>query len=156
ALVKPYGEIAARLMERFWPGPLPIVLPVREGAVSPRVTAGLDTVAVRMPDHPVALELIRASGCPIAAPSANRSGRPSPTRAEHVRADLAGRIAGIVDGGAPGGGVESTVVEVNVNDGSIHVLRPGGITPAMLKEVSPRVTIDPAVDPERGMLRELP
>lgn len=151
-LVKPYGETAAKLMEKFWPGPLTLVLPVREGAVSPRVTAGLGTVAVRMPDHPVALELIRASGCPIAAPSANRSGRPSPTRAEHVRADLDGRIAGIVDGGATGVGVESTVVAVN-DDGSIQVLRPGGITPAMLGEVSPQVTIDPAVDPEGGMLQ---
>lgn len=151
-LVKPYGETAAQLMAKFWPGPLTIVLPVREDAVSSRVTAGLDTVAVRMPDHPVALELIRASGCPIAAPSANRSGRPSPTRAEHVRADLDGRIAGIVDGGATGVGVESTVVAVN-DDGSIQVLRPGGITPAMLREVSPQVTIDPAVDPERGMLQ---
>lgn len=151
-LVKPYGETAAKLMEKFWPGPLTIVLPVREGAVSSRVTAGLDTVAVRMPDHPVALELIRESGCPIAAPSANRSGRPSPTRAEHVRADLDGRIAGIVDGGATGVGVESTVVAVN-DDGSIQVLRPGGITPAMLGEVSLQVTIDPAVDPEGGMLQ---
>lgn len=152
ALVQPYGETAAKLMAKFWPGPLTIVLPVRKGAVSPRVTAGLDTVAVRMPDHPVALELIRASGCPIAAPSANRSGRPSPTRAEHVRADLYGRIAGIVDGGATGVGVESTVVAVN-DDGSIHVLRPGGITPAMLGEVSPKVTVDPAVDPAGGMLQ---
>lgn len=151
-LVKPYGETAAKLMAKFWPGPLTIVLPVREGAVSSRVTAGLDTVAVRMPDHPVALELIRESGCPIAAPSANRSGRPSPTRAEHVRADLDGRIAGIVDGGATGVGVESTVVAVN-DDGSIQVLRPGGITPAMLGEVSSQVTIDPAVDPEGGMLQ---
>lgn len=151
-LVMPYGDIASKLMERYWPGPLTIVLPVRRGKVSERVTAGLNTVAVRMPDHSVALELILAAGCPIAAPSANRSGRPSPTRAEHVRADLDGRIAGIVDGGETGVGVESTVVEVR--DGEIQVLRPGGITPEMLAEVCSRVTIDPAVDPEHGMRQE--
>src|SRR5262249_46576661 len=104
------AALAERLMSRFWPGPLTLVLPVKPGAVSPRVTAGLDTVAVRMPAHPVALRLIAESGCPLAAPSANRSGRPSPTLASHVRDDLNGRIDGIVDGGAAGVGLESTVV----------------------------------------------
>ncbi|WP_036619219.1 L-threonylcarbamoyladenylate synthase [Paenibacillus alvei] len=150
-LVLPYSDIAARLMERFWPGPLTIVLPVRMGAVSPRVTAGLDTVGVRMPGHDTALALIRASGCPVAAPSANRSGRPSPTRAEHVREDLDGLIDGIVDGGATGVGVESTVVELIGS--RVHVLRPGGVTTAMLQEVASEVTIDPAVDPDGGMIR---
>ncbi|MBD8498186.1 L-threonylcarbamoyladenylate synthase [Paenibacillus arenosi] len=144
-LVQPYNELAQRLMERFWPGPLTLVLPARSGAVSPRVTAGLSTVAVRMPDHEVALRLIAASGKPIAAPSANRSGRPSPTRAEHVVTDLAGRIAGVVDGGSTGVGVESTVVEL---DGDrIHVLRPGGVTLDMLAELGTPVTVDRAVDP---------
>ncbi|MCR8844735.1 L-threonylcarbamoyladenylate synthase [Paenibacillus sp. SC116] len=144
-LVQPYNELALRLMERFWPGPLTLVLPARSGAVSPRVTAGLLTVAVRMPDHEVALRLIAASGKPIAAPSANRSGRPSPTRAEHVVTDLAGRIAGVVDGGSTGVGVESTVVEL---DGDrIHVLRPGGVTLDMLAELGVPVTVDRAVDP---------
>lgn len=128
-------EVSLRLARAFWPGPLTLVLPVRPGAVSPRVTAGLDTVAVRMPAHPVALSLIAAAGCPVAAPSANRSGRPSPTLAEHVREDLAGRIAGIVDAGAAGVGLESTVAEVGV-DGRVHVLRPGGVTPAELARVA--------------------
>lgn len=148
-LVLPYGDTAKRLMERFWPGPLTIVLPVRPQAVSSSVTAGLDTVGVRMPAHDTALALIRAAGRPIAAPSANRSGRPSPTRAEHVRADLDGRIGGIVDGGPAGVGVESTVLEVQGD--RVHVLRPGGITTAMLREVAAEVTVDPAVDPNGGM-----
>lgn len=93
-LVEPWGALADQLMKRFWPGPLTIVLPVKEGAVSHLVTAGLDTLGVRMPQHETALRLIEASGCPIAAPSANRSGRPSPTLAEHVAEDLSGSIDG--------------------------------------------------------------
>ena len=133
-LALPYGGIPARLIEAFWPGPLTIVLPVRPGAVAPEVTAGLDTVAVRMPAHPVALRLIAAAGCPIAAPSANRSGRPSPTLAAHVLEDLDGRIDGVVDGGPAEVGLESTVVMVA--DGRIHVLRPGGVTPEALAEAA--------------------
>ncbi|MDU5141471.1 MAG: L-threonylcarbamoyladenylate synthase [Paenibacillus dendritiformis] len=148
-LVEPFGGTARRLMERFWPGPLTIVLPVRPGAVSPRVTAGLDTVGVRMPAHDTALALIRTAACPVAAPSANRSGRPSPTRAEHVAEDLDGRIGGIVDGGPTGVGVESTVVELHGD--RIHVLRPGGVTTAMLREIAAEVTIDPAVDPDGAL-----
>ncbi|MFP4975422.1 L-threonylcarbamoyladenylate synthase [Paenibacillus sp. CN-4] len=125
---------AAALMAAFWPGPLTVVLPVRPGVLSARVTAGLDTVGVRMPDHPVALALIEASGCPVAAPSANRSGRPSPTLAAHVLDDLAGRIGGVVDGGACGVGLESTVVQVQP-DGRVAVLRPGGITAEQLEGV---------------------
>lgn len=125
---------AAALMAAFWPGPLTVVLSVRPGVLSARVTAGLDTVGVRMPDHPVALALIEASGCPVAAPSANRSGRPSPTLAAHVLDDLAGRIGGIVDGGACGVGLESTVVQVQP-DGRVAVLRPGGITAEQLESV---------------------
>ncbi|WP_227793356.1 L-threonylcarbamoyladenylate synthase [Paenibacillus guangzhouensis] len=143
SLVLPYNETARRLMDRFWPGPLTIVLPVRSGVISPRVTAGLSTVGVRMPAHDVALALIARSGCPVAAPSANRSGRPSPTLAAHVREDLAGRIDGIVDGGPTGVGVESTVVEL-VGD-RVNVLRPGGITVEALREVAAEVTIDPAL-----------
>ena len=122
-----------RLMETFWPGPLTIVLPARPGAVSPRVTAGLDTVAVRLPSHPVARELIALAGVPVAAPSANRSGRPSPTRADHVREDLMGRIDGIVDGGAADVGLESTVVMVDRGSGAVRVLRPGGVSAEMLE-----------------------
>lgn len=130
-LVAAVNETERRLMEAFWPGPLTLVLPVLNGAVSPRVTAGLSTVAVRMPAHDVALRLIAAAGCPVAAPSANRSGRPSPTLASHVGEDLTGRIDGIVDGGPTGVGVESTVIEVG-RDGGITVLRPGGITAEQL------------------------
>lgn len=129
-----------RLMERFWPGPLTLVLPLRPGAVSPLVTAGLDTVAVRMPDHPLALRLIAAAGAPLAAPSANRSGRPSPTTAQHVMEDLGGRIAGVLDGGPAGIGLESTVVRVD-NEGRIHVLRPGGVTAAELRAAAPQADV---------------
>jgi L-threonylcarbamoyladenylate synthase len=136
-LVTGIGDIERRLMDAFWPGPLTLVLPVRPGAVSPRVTAGLATVAVRMPAHPVALALIRAAGCPVAAPSANRSGRPSPTRAEHVRADLDGAIAGIVDAGPTGVGLESTVAMVTGDE--VHVLRPGGVSAEALRACGVRV-----------------
>ncbi|GGH32670.1 threonylcarbamoyl-AMP synthase [Paenibacillus segetis] len=133
-LVTEVNETQRRLMEAFWPGPLTLVLPAMPGAVSSRVTAGLSTVAVRMPAHDVALQLISAAGCPVAAPSANRSGRPSPTLASHVGEDLAGLIDGIVDGGPTGVGVESTVVEVS-QDGTVTVLRPGGITAEQLARV---------------------
>lgn len=137
-------ELAEQLIARFWPGPLTLVLPVRSGAVSPRVTAGLATVAVRMPDHPLALALIRAAGCPLAAPSANRSGRPSPTEARHVAEDLAGHIAGIIDGGPAAVGLESTVVAVGA--GGLELLRPGGVTAEELHEAVPRVPL--TVPPE--------
>ncbi|REE91423.1 L-threonylcarbamoyladenylate synthase [Paenibacillus taihuensis] len=144
------AALAERLMARFWPGPLTLVLPVKPGAVSPRVTAGLDTVAVRMPAHPVALQLIAESGCPLAAPSANRSGRPSPTLAAHVRDDLSGRIDGIVDGGAAGVGLESTVVEIAGGD-SVRILRPGGVTAEALREVAAHVAYDAVAAPGAGM-----
>lgn len=150
-LVTGINATAARLMKAFWPGPLTLVLPVVKGAVSPRVTAGLDTVAVRMPDHEVALRLIAAAGCPLAAPSANRSGRPSPTCADHVREDLGGRIDGIVDGGATGVGVESTVVLAG-DDGVVTVLRPGGVT---VEQLAPHaeggVELDPALRGGAGL-----
>lgn len=133
-------DVSLRLARAFWPGPLTLVLPVRPGVLSPLVTAGLATVGLRMPDHPVALSLIAAAGCPIAAPSANRSGRPSPTLAAHVREDLGGRIAGVLDGGATGVGLESTVVEV-APDGRVHVLRPGGITPEELERAGGRPVV---------------
>lgn len=139
-LVESYDGLAEQLMERFWPGPLTIVLPVKEGVLSSYVTAGLATVGVRMPNHPLALELIKQANCPVAAPSANRSGRPSPTLAEHVYEDLAGQIAGIVDGGATGVGLESTVVEIE-GQSIIRVLRPGGVTEDDLRQCCPQATI---------------
>lgn len=132
-------EPIERLLAQFWPGPLTVILPVKPNALSPLVTAGLSTVGVRMPDHPIARELIRLAGCPVAAPSANSSGKPSPTRAEHVREDLDGRIGGIVDGGSAGVGLESTVVEWSQD--ALHILRPGGITAEALRAALPGVTV---------------
>lgn len=123
---------AARLMDAFWPGPLTLLFP-RKPAVPDQVTAGLPTVAVRMPSHPVAAALLQACGLPIAAPSANRSGRPSPTTAQHVMEDMNGRIPLILDGGPCDVGLESTVVDICHGDPVI--LRPGGITQKMLEEV---------------------
>jgi len=118
-------EGAAELVDRFWPCPLSLVLP-RSSAIPDEVSAGLPTVAVRMPSHPVALRLIARAGVPIAAPSANRSGRPSPTMASHVLADLAGRIDAVIDGGPCPVGVESTVLDLT---GAVPlILRPGAIT----------------------------
>jgi L-threonylcarbamoyladenylate synthase len=133
---------AEKLMEAFWPGPLTIVLE-HSGKLSGRVTAGLTTVGVRMPDHPVALSVIKASGLPLAAPSANTSGRPSPTSAGHVFEDLKGKISMIIDGGPTGVGVESTVVECT--GGKTIILRPGGITKEALAQVVDKVETDPAL-----------
>ena len=118
------SRVAQALLQKFWPGPLTLLLP-RTDAIPDAVTAGRPLVGVRMPAHPVALELIRLSGLPIAAPSANRFGHTSPTTAAHVLADLDGRIDAVLDGGPTAIGVESTVAEV-VDDGVI-VYRPGGV-----------------------------
>jgi len=117
------AQPAGLLMERFWPGPLTLVVP-RLGAIAPIVTAGLETVALRCPAHPVARALIRAAGNPIAAPSANRFGSVSPTEAEHVREQLGGRVDVILDGGPCGVGLESTIVALTDPP---RVLRAGGI-----------------------------
>ncbi len=119
------GPKARTLAQAFWPGPLTLVLPLRDGAgISPLVTAGLGTVAVRVPAHPLAQQLLRAFGGPLAAPSANPSGRVSPTRAEHVLDGLTGRIAAVLDGGACAVGLESTIV---LADPDPVLLRPGGV-----------------------------
>ncbi|PEY33972.1 threonylcarbamoyl-AMP synthase [Bacillus cereus] len=145
-IVREITPVAEELMKHFWPGPLTIILPKKDG-ISEKVTAGLDTVGVRMPDHPVALALIEVANVPVAAPSANRSGRPSPTLAHHVYEDLNGKIAGIVDGGATGVGVESTVVDCTSEVPTI--LRPGGITKEQLEEVIGTVSLDPALKDEK-------
>lgn len=132
---------ARRLMDAFWPGPLTLIF-IKSEIVPDEVTAGLDTVAVRMPEHRTALALIRAAGVPIAAPSANLSGRPSPTTAEHVLADMDGRIDMIIDGGPCRVGVESTVLTLV---GKPTILRPGGITREMLEQVIGPVEVSPAV-----------
>ncbi|GGD92840.1 threonylcarbamoyl-AMP synthase [Paenibacillus nasutitermitis] len=149
AFAPAYGESEKLLMERFWPGPLTLVLPLLAGTLSDRVTAGLDTVAVRMPSHPVALALIAAAGCPIAAPSANSSGRPSPTEAAHVLDDLDGRIDAVADGGPSGVGLESTVIEVEAA-GTVRILRPGGITAESMREAGLQVEYDQAAAPQQS------
>lgn len=126
------NDMARKLNDAFWPGPLTMILPKKD-IVPTVVTANLDSVAIRMPAHPVAQQIIRLSGCPIAAPSANRSGRPSPTQAQHVYEDMDGRIPLIIDGGESDVGVESTVVSLT-GDTAV-VLRPGGITPEMIAAV---------------------
>lgn len=130
------SPLAERLAAQFWPGPLTMLLP-REACVPDAVTAGRALVGVRVPGHPVALELIRAATIPIAAPSANRFGRTSPTTAAHVLEDLDGRIDAVLDGGACDVGVESTVVDVSSSPMVIY--RPGAVTAAMLAEYGPAV-----------------
>ena len=120
------------LAARFWPGPLTIVLPLRDAGLSALVTAGLASVAIRVPAHPLAQALLRAFGGPLAAPSANVSGRVSPTRSEHVIAGLNGRIAAVLDGGPCAVGVESTIV--GLVDGA-ELLRPGGVAVEALEAV---------------------
>jgi L-threonylcarbamoyladenylate synthase len=133
-LVSSLPADVGRLAERFWPGPLTLVLP-RSRIVADEVTARLDTVAIRIPAHPVARALIEAAGVPVAAPSANLFSRPSPTRAAHVMEDLAGRIDLIVDGGQTIVGLESTVLDLSSTPPTI--LRPGAITLEMLRAVVP-------------------
>ncbi|WP_246476471.1 L-threonylcarbamoyladenylate synthase [Salicibibacter cibi] len=129
----PLSFHAEKLIEHFWPGPLTLIFPASDRV--PRVvTAGLDTVAVRMPAHRLARAIIAKADVPIAAPSANRSGKPSPTRAEHVREDLDGRVAAIIDGGSTGYGLESTVVDVSDGERSPRILRPGGVTKEEMEE----------------------
>ena len=133
---------ARKLMRAFWPGPMTLIFP-KSPRVPREVTAGLDTVAVRMPSHPVARALICAAHTPIAAPSANRSGRPSPTTAAHVLEDMEGRIPLILDGGPCEVGLESTVVDVT--GARPRILRPGGVTLEMLEGVVGDVDVDEGV-----------
>ena len=141
-LVSQVSEKAKKLMDAFWPGPMTLIFP-KSDLVPYGTTGGLDTVAVRMPSDPVANRLIALAGVPVAAPSANTSGRPSPTTAQHVLQDMDGRIDMIIDGGPVGIGVESTIVDVSVETPT--VLRPGAITMEMLEEVLGEVQIDPAI-----------
>ncbi|NLO99921.1 MAG: threonylcarbamoyl-AMP synthase [Clostridiaceae bacterium] len=142
-LVAEIPEAATLLIEAFWPGPLTMVFK-KSNLVPDIITAGLDTVAVRMPDSLIAQKLIREAGVPIAAPSANISGRPSPTTSKHVIEDLKGRIEYIIDGGSCQVGVESTVLDVTTDIPII--LRPGGITLEMLEKVLGIVYTDPALE----------
>lgn len=139
------------VLERFWPGPLTVLLP-RSERVPDIVSAGLPTVGVRFPSHPLAQQIIAAAGVPLAAPSANLSGRPSPTTAQHVLDDLAGRIPFIVDGGAASFGLESTVLDVTSEPPMI--LRPGAITAAMLRPYLPEIQVYGADPRRRDMAME--
>ncbi|MFD1331160.1 L-threonylcarbamoyladenylate synthase, partial [Methylopila musalis] len=127
-----FDAAAERLARTFWPGPLTLVVPAVEScAVSDLARSGLPTLALRVPGHPVARAVIGAAGRPVAAPSANRSGRVSPTTAAHVLADLDGRIDAVLDGGATSVGVESTIVACL--DGRVRLLRPGGLARAEIE-----------------------
>ena len=142
-LVSQVPESGKKLMEAFWPGPLTLIFP-KSGLVPYGTTGGLDTVAVRMPADPIAKTLIRLAGVPVAAPSANTSGRPSPTTADHVWQDMNGKIDMILDGGAVGIGVESTIIDVSGEEPVI--LRPGAVTQEMASSVlGQEIHLDPAL-----------
>lgn len=141
-LVLQIPDKAVKLMDTFWPGPMTLVMD-KQSIVPKIITAGLDTVAVRVPSHPIALALIRAANLPIAAPSANVSGKPSPTHSKHVINDLNGKVDVIIDGGFSNIGVESTVVDMVVDPPML--LRPGGVTLEQLEAVIGEVRIDPAL-----------
>ena len=130
------------LAEKYWPGPLTVIMK-KSSIIPDEVSAGLDTVAIRMPSHETARKIIEISGVPLAAPSANASGKPSPTKASHVIQDLDGKIDAVVDGGECSVGVESTVVTLATEPPTL--LRPGGITPAQLEAVLGEIQISPAV-----------
>lgn len=142
-LVSHLPVYAEKLITAFSPGPITFVLP-SNGTCAPNVSAGLETVAIRIPDHPVAQQLLLDCDVPIAAPSANTSGKPSPTTADHVAEDLFGKIAGLIDGGQTGVGMESTVIDCTQDRGPI-ILRPGGITKEQLEKVVGTVILDPAL-----------
>ena len=143
-----FDATATALAEAFWPGPLTLVLPrTPDCPVAELATAGLDTVAVRVPAHPVALAILRAFGGPVVAPSANLSGHVSPTTAAHVQADLAGRIDLIVDGGPVAVGVESTIVGCFETP---MLLRPGGLARGEIERVLGRALLAPSADPDAG------
>ena len=152
-LVEEVPAKARLLMDKFWPGPLTLIF--KHSNIVPNVTvAGLDTIAIRMPKHKVALELIKQSGRPIAAPSANLAGKPSPTTAQHVYEDLNGRIDAILDGGATNIGVESTVVDLSVDPPML--LRPGGTPFEALKKVLGDMKLHAFVEAEQELsLKEI-
>ena len=142
-LVSHLPAYAEKLIRVLTPGPITFVLQ-SNGICAPNVSAGLTTVAIRIPDHPVAQQLLLDCDVPIAAPSANTSGKPSPTTADHVADDLFGKIAGIIDGGQTGVGMESTVIDCT-NDFGPTILRPGGITKEQIENVIGKVSVDPAL-----------
>lgn len=155
SLVKEIPKTAEKFMNAFWPGPMTLIFK-KSDIVPYETTGGLNTVAIRMPNHRIARELIRAAGVSIAAPSANLSGKPSPTLGEHVVDDMNGRIDMIIDGGKVGMGLESTIIDVTVEPPMI--LRPGFVTREMLREVVGTVETDKAIlsKPEEGLKPKAP
>lgn len=147
--VKHIGYNAMKLINEFWPGPLTLIFEKKD-IIPDSITGGLSTVAIRMPSHKIAREIIRVANRPVAAPSANVSGRPSPTMAKHVISDLDGKINMIIDGGDCEIGLESTVVDVTEKIPTI--LRPGGITRKMIEQVIGDITVDPAIKPSGNKL----
>lgn len=146
-IIDRHSKIFQKLVEKFWPGPLTIIVPKKAG-VSNLITANLDTVAIRFPSHTISRTLIEACGFPLAAPSANLSGKPSPTSANHVYDDLNGRIKAILDGGICEVGLESTIIKLD--DDLLRVLRPGIISMDMLKEVTENIVLDDSVLNQMG------
>ncbi|WP_413536883.1 L-threonylcarbamoyladenylate synthase [Carnobacterium divergens] len=140
-LVEEVPAIAQQLMNRFWPGPLTLIFNAKEGVFAPTVTAGLTSVAIRMPNNSATLELIKKANTPLVGPSANTSGRPSPTTSEHVYHDLNGKIAGILEDGQTGLGLESTVLDIT-NPEQPMILRPGAITKEEIEKVIGSISID--------------
>lgn len=141
-IVRHVPEAAKKLADVFWPGPLTMIF-YKSGCVPYETTGGLETVAVRMPEHKGALEFLKKAGVPVAAPSANVSGRPSPTKAAHVREDLDGRIDMVIDGGEVGIGLESTILDLT--EEIPVILRPGAVTEQMIADVIGEVRMDPAL-----------
>lgn len=143
--------VAQKLLDTFWPGPLTIIFP-RKACVPDAATGGLDTVALRCPDHAIAHAFLKAAGVPVAAPSANLSGRPSPTTADEAMHDMNGRVDMIIDGGPCHIGVESTIVECH-DDGTVTILRPGGVTFDMLEDIagSGNVNLDQNIVTGKGV-----
>lgn len=146
-VVREWPAAADALAKKFWPGPLTLVLP-KAATINSLITAGLDTVGIRMPAHPVAQKLIRAAGSPLAAPSANKFGKTSPTKAEHVRKSFPKEDLFILDGGPSDVGLESTVAEIREENGTtkIYVLRPGAITPEMIQAALTEANLSATVE----------
>lgn len=149
-LANDISDKAKVLMSKFWPGPLTMIFKKKD-IVPQRTSGGLDTVAIRMPSHKIARELIKQAGIPIAAPSANISGRPSPTKGEHVCAEMNGRVSGIVVGGDCNFGLESTVIDMTMDIPMI--LRPGSVTKEQLEVEIGQVLIDPSLENKEDVLK---
>ncbi|MHC5230052.1 L-threonylcarbamoyladenylate synthase [Enterococcus sp. LJL99] len=143
------SEQAQELIKHFWPGALTLIFSVKEGTFSKTVTGGLKTVAFRTPDNQATITLIKKAGAPIVGPSANTSGKPSPTSADHVYHDLQGKIAGILNDGTTQIGVESTVLDLTSSDGIPVILRPGAVTKKDLEELLDEVKYDPHLASEK-------